>query len=163
MIISTLFGEVVQTKVCIKCNEEKPLSSFGTRSRDKNGHPTEYRNDCLDCRKEKSKELKELKKSYPTPNIDEHICPLCLRGKSDLSYTAWKNPFVLDHDHITGEARGWICQDCNTALGRIRDDVEIAKRMVEYIEATDRGVYLGVVEETAINKGLQQIQSNDGL
>ena len=142
-IISTLFGEEIQTKTCIKCNEEKPLSEFATRTKDRNGHPVEHRNDCKSCQREQSKILSELKKNYPQPDISTYVCPLCLRGKADLDYAAW-SPFVLDHDHTNGKARGWICQDCNTALARIRDDADTARRMVDYVEADDRGVYLGV-------------------
>lgn len=146
-IISTLFGEVIQTKVCIKCNEEKPLSKFAPRTRDKNGNPTEHRNDCTDCQKEKSKEVSDLKKKHSQPDINTYVCPVCHRDKDDLAYTKWKNPFVLDHDHNTGDARGWICQDCNTAIARIHDCAETARRMITYIENEDRSLYL-VTEAT---------------
>jgi len=140
--ISTLFGEVIQTKICIKCNEEKPLSKFAPRTRDKNGNPTEHRNDCTDCQKEKSKEVSDLKKNHAAPDVETYVCPLCLRDKDDLAYTKWKNPFVLDHDHDTGEARGWICQDCNTAIARLHDNTATARRMISYMESKDRTPYL---------------------
>ena len=31
-------------------------------------------------------------------------------------------PLNLDHDHVTGEARGWLCTPCNHALGCLKDD-----------------------------------------
>ncbi len=141
--IATLEGEEVLTKVCIKCKEEKPLTEFCARTRDEKGVITERRNDCNDCKKEYARELKDLKKTVPTIDQDTYACPLCHRTKEDMDYQSYKNPFVLDHDHETKEARGWVCQDCNTALARMHDSPDTARRMVEYLEAEDRGVYLG--------------------
>jgi len=141
-MVATLFGEEVQTKVCIKCGEEKPLCEFSPRTRDRNGNPVELRNDCKSCQKKAGNEVKRLKKLHPKPDFDTYQCPCCKRTKADLAYTAWKNPFVLDHDHSTGEARGWICQDCNTALARIKDNITTARNLVTYLENKDRGLYL---------------------
>lgn len=135
--ISTLFGEEIPTHYCKKCNSHKSIHEFVHRDRASNGLVPI--NSCKECDRKAADQLKKAKKSTPKPPSD-HICPLCLRGKEQLGYTS---PFVLDHNHITGEARGWICHDCNTALARIHDDADTARRMSEYIEREDRGVYLG--------------------
>ena len=41
---------------------------------------------------------------------------------------------LVDHDHATGRIRGLLCTHCNVALGAIRDDVGIARRLIEYLE-----------------------------
>ena len=41
----------------------------------------------------------------------------------------------VDHDHETGAVRGLLCFRCNTALGHVRDDVNILKSMINYLEA----------------------------
>jgi hypothetical protein len=43
----------------------------------------------------------------------------------------------VDHNHITGRARGIVCRKCNLALGMIDDDVNIAKSLVKYLEKED--------------------------
>lgn len=41
---------------------------------------------------------------------------------------------ALEHDHKTGEFRGWLCHQCNIALGLLRDDVEHVRGLAQYIE-----------------------------
>lgn len=40
----------------------------------------------------------------------------------------------FDHCHKTGKFRGWICMNCNTALGMVNDNVEILKLLIKYVE-----------------------------
>ena len=40
----------------------------------------------------------------------------------------------IDHRHTTGEVRGLLCTNCNTALGSFKDDVALLKRAIEYLE-----------------------------
>ena len=40
----------------------------------------------------------------------------------------------VDHDHKTGKVRGLLCGKCNTLLGFARDNIEILKRCIEYLE-----------------------------
>jgi hypothetical protein len=137
VIFSTLFGDEPVLHYCKKCKTHKPVGEFVHRDRASNG--LKPINSCRECDKKASQQLKIARKSTPKPPTD-HICPLCLRGREELGYTS---AFVLDHDHITGDARGWICHDCNTALARIHDNSETAKRMVSYIESKERSQYLG--------------------
>jgi hypothetical protein len=41
----------------------------------------------------------------------------------------------FDHCHKTGKARGWICMNCNTILGKVNDDVEILKKLINYLNS----------------------------
>ena len=128
MMISTVFGEEeVVTHYCKKCKTTKPIFDFTLRDRASNG--MQPYNSCKECDKEAKNQLAALKKITPKPESD-HVCPLCLRGEGALGYTS---AFVLEHDHETGEFRGWVCHDCNTAIARIHDDAETAARMSEYL------------------------------
>lgn len=40
----------------------------------------------------------------------------------------------LDHNHTTGELRGWLCGGCNVALGYARENPEILRKIADYIE-----------------------------
>ena len=45
-----------------------------------------------------------------------------------------KGKIVYDHDHNTGNFRGWLCENCNFALGHIKDRLYIAESLVKYIK-----------------------------
>jgi hypothetical protein len=42
-------------------------------------------------------------------------------------------PLACDHDHQTGEFRGWLCKNCNTGLGLLGDDAAGLRRMLAYL------------------------------
>jgi hypothetical protein len=41
---------------------------------------------------------------------------------------------AIDHNHTTGAVRGILCDRCNLALGKFKDDPQIIKNAVEYLE-----------------------------
>ncbi|MFJ9597857.1 endonuclease VII domain-containing protein [Streptomyces virginiae] len=46
-----------------------------------------------------------------------------------------KRPAVhVDHCHKTGRVRGVLCFNCNTAIGKLGDDPDAARRVVSYLE-----------------------------
>lgn len=49
----------------------------------------------------------------------------CSSGKS----------FAVDHDHQTGKIRGLLCVNCNMGIGSMKDDVNIMKRAIAYLES----------------------------
>jgi hypothetical protein len=40
----------------------------------------------------------------------------------------------LDHDHSTGKARGILCNRCNLALGKVKDNTKLLKAMIRYLK-----------------------------
>jgi hypothetical protein len=41
----------------------------------------------------------------------------------------------IDHCHESGKVRGALCFNCNTALGKFKDDAKIVRRAFQYLEA----------------------------
>jgi hypothetical protein len=46
----------------------------------------------------------------------------------------FNNGAVVDHCHSTGEVRGMLCFNCNTALGHLFDNIEILDKMKKYLQ-----------------------------
>jgi hypothetical protein len=44
----------------------------------------------------------------------------------------------FDHDHRTGEFRGWLCSRCNTVLGKVEDDAVVLDQLIVYLARSRR-------------------------
>lgn len=56
------------------------------------------------------------------------VCALC--GKPPLG----NERLVVDHDHTTGVVRGLIHGVCNTVIGYAKDDVDLLRKAIIYLE-----------------------------
>lgn len=94
------------------------------------------RPECRDCGRRLARERAELKKIYgPAPA--NHTCPICLKKEEDLLGIGGNaGVWVLDHDHKTNQFRGYICHNCNKAIGIFQDDLDRIDRAKEYLMRT---------------------------
>ena len=98
------------TKKCIRCFSVQPLHVFEKKKREVN-----YRNVCKTCRTTNSKMTNKLKRA----------CRICSSTPKTL---------VFDHCHQTNKFRGWICRNCNAAIGKLGDNLPGLMKAVKYLE-----------------------------
>jgi hypothetical protein len=55
------------------------------------------------------------------------VCAICHGHANELT-------LVIDHCHFTGIKRGLLCSECNKGIGFLKDDPEILRRALEYIQ-----------------------------
>ena len=107
---------------CKICHQIKPLTEFEI-DRTYEGGRQLRKLTCKTCRSKQTKTRNQLLKIHKKP--DRAVCPICQREREDI---------VLDHDHSTGEFRGWLCNDCNSGLGKFGDCPEFLWRAIEYLD-----------------------------
>jgi len=60
-------------------------------------------------------------------------CPICEK----MSIAGITANLVKDHNHQTGAGREWICDSCNTGLGRFKDDINLLHKVIQYLQKHD--------------------------
>jgi len=124
---------------CSSCDEEKDVSLF----------PDKYFT-CKSCKAKRSREANKtpakqlktyehsvrskfgigLKEVSDLLDIQRGCCAIC---KDSLVYPNSTKRYAIDHNHKTGKVRGLLCSDCNTALGKFRDNPDIVYNAFEYL------------------------------
>jgi hypothetical protein len=57
-------------------------------------------------------------------------------GPCEICGVTNSEPLLLDHSHVTGYIRGWLCRKCNSGLGFFNDNNETLRKAAEYLERT---------------------------
>ena len=123
-------GDKVETKICSICNQDLPVSLFGKAS-----GGNYLRTECKHCTKALSQARDAAKASAPKVQAD-HTCPICERTEDEVKHKGGKKSgaWCCDHDHITGVFRGWLCHECNRAIGNFKDNVSRLKKAIDYLD-----------------------------
>tara|TARA_R110000823_G_scaffold120678_1_gene245517 strand:- start:191 stop:640 length:450 start_codon:yes stop_codon:yes gene_type:complete len=122
---------------CTICNTFKKLEDFTCR--DVSG--TSKRSTCKDCINIQTRTIRELKKQYPKPIDPNYSCPCCGKIEKELKQNGrWQDRTVwcLDHDHDNFTFRGWLCNNCNQALGRFYN-IDILNKAIQYLNKHEEG------------------------
>ncbi len=138
---------------CKTCSVKEAVAHSKKRPDLKTGRDKRYRESHKDkvnnlCRKHrnmpKNKERQRayirnwtLKKTYGITTEDYNNmfieqagqCAICGTHQSKL-----KKKLHVDHNHETGRVRGLLCDGCNIALGRMKDDMRILRSAIKYLE-----------------------------
>lgn len=129
-------------KKCTGCNETKPKSEFFFKDKAK-GYLMPRCKVCERTRKRltgdngKCQRKSHLKNRYGI-TLDDYermlkeqgsSCKLCGAHQSTL-----RRRLAVDHCHDTNRVRGLLCDDCNIALGKMKDNIETLYRAIDYLK-----------------------------
>lgn len=125
-------GKAYERKICNICYLLKDTNDFDVNQTDARGGKT-TRPTCKKCRVDidgtslTPTERRRLKALTPKGVFSCSIC-----GK--VSIVGVTANFVIDHCHKTGRGREWICDSCNTGLGRFKDDPDLLQKAIDYLK-----------------------------
>lgn len=124
------------SKVCSGCKIDKPVSEFY-----KKNSGDGYQGYCKQCslakkkrwdsKKSDERRLERVERKYGLKASDYEnllesqggVCAICKREVE----------LVVDHCHDSNEVRGLLCQQCNSGIGFLQDDLETVKSAVTYL------------------------------
>ena len=135
---------MIETKRCYACTETKPVTDFYK------SNVTYYQKECKACNKlrkgawhrteagKRSSANTKLKARFGI-TIDDYETMYSNQGGKCLCCGATASGLghrlAIDHCHNTGVIRGLLCKNCNVALGHLKEDKQIAKNLIKYIES----------------------------
>lgn len=120
-------------KICNICHCLLPVEDFARNQT--NLHGIIRRPSCRQCRTDidkrapKTSQAKRMEKNKPKKG-SPFKCPICQK-RSIVGVTA---KIVADHNHHTGDIRDFICDSCNTGLGRFKNGKDCLRDALRYIE-----------------------------
>lgn len=155
-MVALAFKPETVSKVCSACEERKLKYEFTNRggkhkhllrsqcktcTNDKTrGYQREYwhraRKDkpgVLDGRAEYSRWYKRLVKYGITK---EEFVAMVERQEGKCAICGGKQGMELrvDHDHSSGEVRELLCAECNSGIGLFKEDVDIMRKAIKYVQ-----------------------------
>lgn len=127
-------GDKFSKKVCNVCHLLLDVNCFSKNQNGKNNR-TVRRPSCNSCRKFidgqsiPTNARRDFLLGFKKPSFTIFTCPIC--EKTTIPGVTSK--IVLDHNHLTGQPRTWICDSCNTGIGRFKDDPVLLQRAISYL------------------------------
>ena len=122
-------------KFCNKCGNNLPDEKFSKRTYASG--KVALQNRCKKCQH-------SMRVSYYKPHeaarrkfrlTDEDYNTLIEKSKEGCEVChAPLTKVCIDHCHTTGKVRGVLCNNCNTALGLVGDNVDTLYKLIQYLE-----------------------------
>lgn len=145
-------------KKCTKCFKEQTLDQFHNDSKRQDGKYPQ----CRTCRAERRKKdywnnLESVREYQNNPEVKQRRLERDYKQKYGITLEDYNNMFEsqdgscaicsatpserlhVDHNHVTGEVRGLLCNNCNRALGLLQDNPANLRAALFYLKT--RGHY----------------------
>ena len=112
-------------KQCTECGAVKNKTEFSKAKHGKDGLKSKCKNCC------RSYEMKRVYgitlETYDAMlSEQEGSCAICKTKTVE-------GRFAIDHCHTTGKVRGLLCFDCNTGIGKLKDDPSLLLTAYKYL------------------------------
>ena len=133
-------------KTCPYCGEFKEAHEFGFRNTvDSNGN-NHIKSYCMKCEVKRRKDNNswytpergrkhQLKYKYGLTEEEYGAMVSRQGGACAVCGVVPKKKLFVDHCHTTGDIRGLLCDQCNFAIGHMRDDPDRLRRAADYLES----------------------------
>ncbi|MAO21337.1 MAG: hypothetical protein CMJ25_11365 [Phycisphaerae bacterium] len=125
----TLSALHVQSKECTSCKEVLPSSAFYKNPKRSTG----LHNECKPCQNARRRSNKRVTAYGVTP-VQFNKMLEQQGGACAICGTSIDQKAHVDHCHTSGKVRGLLCNNCNTAIGKLKDNPEIIQSALDYVK-----------------------------
>lgn len=129
-------------KKCSRCQQYKELGDFSSNKCKIDG----LNQECKECNRKSQRKQRDkgnsrwwdLKKNFGITKdqycamLDKQECKCAICGTKHID--EHKKRLHVDHCHTTGKIRGLLCNHCNLGIGHLKDDINILKNAIAYLE-----------------------------
>jgi hypothetical protein len=120
-------------KLCCVCNKTLPFSNFHKRTL-KTGNIS-YQAKCKECsttiRRQYYKPHEFMRRKF---KLTEDQYNNLMKNENCQICNVELTKKCIDHCHSSNKVRGVLCNNCNTALGLVGDNVSILSEMIKYLQ-----------------------------
>jgi hypothetical protein len=120
-------------KICLSCNQSLPESSFHKRTYASGNIGLQPK--CKKCQhKRRAKYYKPHEFMRRKFKLTEQQYAELMKNENCQICDAELTKKCIDHCHSTNKVRGVLCNNCNTALGLVGDNIQTLQKMIEYLK-----------------------------
>jgi len=124
-------------KKCSKCGSIKLQSEFAFASINSTGLYSWCKQCVANSQKDHSLRSRYgiTEKEYNNLLVQQQcVCVICAKKEISKHQNGNIKELAVDHNHVTNEIRGLLCQKCNTILGLCNEDINILESAITYIK-----------------------------
>ena len=117
-------------KTCSRCGKTKELSCFSKRSSRPSGVQSKWKEWETEVRRKYYKPHEVARRKF---KLTEDQYNDLMKNENCQICDAELTKKCIDHCHSTNKIRGVLCNNCNTALGLVGDNVDTLHKMITYL------------------------------
>lgn len=96
--------------------------------------------------------------------LQREACAICDKHVKENTGPSARDGFqrlAIDHDHVSKQVRGLLCNTCNRALGMLQDDPHILHRAWKYLKNPPAVKHLKQIRKTPTKKRATKARSTE--
>lgn len=120
---------------CKKCKNADYMRDWYSRNKDRvktyNNNESHFRAN----RKRLYSQYGITWEEFDAMYVDQRgLCKICGEPESVIGAGGKVKTLAIDHDHETGQVRGLLCNNCNRAIGLLKDNAYLLRAAADYLD-----------------------------
>lgn len=125
---------------CMVCRRNKHLENPEKKEIHKKGSSNWYKNNPDKAKEQRLRRYGITLHQYNQfRKSQNYCCAICGRHEKDIEQgraVTSNTALCVDHCHTTNKVRGLLCTNCNTMIGKSKDDVSVLEAAITYLKET---------------------------